>query len=125
MSEFASAQQTFAQIEQELGAGMVPRIFKLLEPQPLLLAHLWGQFRTVVLQGRLPRILKGMIGLVVARATHCDYVRLVHLHSLSLQGVDPDVLEAVGQGNYEAVEISNTAQTVIMPNLTNSGCTRT
>lgn len=44
MPEFASAQQTFAQIEQDLGAGMVPRIFKILEPQPLLLAHLWGQF---------------------------------------------------------------------------------
>lgn len=72
-----------------------------------------GTIRTVILQGRLPRILKEMIGLVVARATHCDYVRLVHLHSLSLQGVDPDVLEAIGQGNYEAVKISNTAQTAL------------
>ena len=110
MSRSAVAQQTFDQIEQELGAGMVPRIFKVLEPHPLLLVHIWGQFRAVVLQGRLPRVLKEMIGLVVAKATHCDYVRLVHLHRLSLQGVEPNVLEAVSQGNYEAVELSTMAQ---------------
>ncbi len=39
-TESLLAQQTFEQIEQELGAGMVPRIFKLLESQPMLLAHL-------------------------------------------------------------------------------------
>ncbi len=110
MSSFATAQQTFDQIEQELGVGMVPRIFKLFESQPLLLAHLWGQFRGVVLQGRLPRVLKEMIGLVIAKANHCDYVRLVHLHRLSLQGVEPDVLEAVSRGNYESAQISILAQ---------------
>ncbi len=82
------ASETFEQIERELGAGIVPRIFKLLESHPDLLNHLWGQFRTIVLQGSLPRILKEMLGLVVATATHCDYVKGVHLHSLSLQGVD-------------------------------------
>lgn len=88
----------------------MPRIFKVLETQPLLLANIWGQFRAVVLQGSLPRVLKEMIGLVVAKATHCDYVRLVHLHSLSLQGVEPNVLEAVSRGDYEAVELSTVAQ---------------
>ena len=88
----------------------MPRIFKVLETQPLLLANIWGQFRAVVLQGRLPRVLKEMIGLVVAKATRCDYVRLVHLHSLSLQGVEPNVLEAVSRGDYEAVELSTVAQ---------------
>lgn len=105
-AESLSAQQTFEQIEQELGAGMVPRIFKLLESQPTLLAHLWGQFRAIVLQGNLPRILKELLGLVVARATHCDYVRVVHLHSLTLQGVDQKALEAVSRGDYKAAEIS-------------------
>lgn len=113
MSTSAVAQQTFDQIEQELGAGMVPRLFKLLEPQPLLLAHLWGQFRGVIIQGRLSRVLKEMIGLTIAKATHCDYVRLVHLHSLSLQGVEPNILEALSCGNYEAVEISTVAQNAL------------
>lgn len=106
-AELLPAQEIFDQIEQELGAGMVPRIFKLLESQPLLLAHLWGQFRAVVLQGHLPRILKELLGLVVAKATCCDYVQVVHLHSLTLQGVDRQALVAVSRGDYEAAEISN------------------
>lgn len=109
----SSAQQTFDQIEQELGAGMVPRIFKLLEPQPDLLASLWGQFRSVVLQGYLPRVLKEMVGLVVATATHCDYVRGVHLHSLSLQGVDQRALEAVNRGDFKADEINRMTRNVL------------
>jgi AhpD family alkylhydroperoxidase len=106
-AESSSAQQTFEQIEQELGAGMVPRIFKLLESQPLLLAHLWGQFRAIVLQGHLPRVLKELLGLMVARATHCEYVQVVHLHSLTLQNVDRQALASVSQGDYEAVELSD------------------
>lgn len=112
-NESVLAQQTFEQIEQELGAGMVPRIFKLLEPYPVLLTHIWGQFRTVVLQGNLPRVLKEMVGLVVATATHCDYVRLVHLHSLSLQGIDPKALEAVRRGDYGTQEIGTVARNTL------------
>lgn len=107
------AQQTFEQIEQELGAGMVPRIFKLLEPHPMVLAHLWGQFRAIVLQGHLPRVFKELVGLVVATATHCDYVRVVHLHSLTLQGVDNKALDAVKQGDYGAKEISTVARAAL------------
>ena len=109
-TESLLAQQTFEQIEQELGAGMVPRIFKLLESQPMLLSHLWGQFRAIVLQGHLPRVLKELLGLVVATATHCDYVRFVHLHSLTLQGVDKKALEAVNRGDYGAEDISTLAR---------------
>lgn len=110
MSEYSAAQETFDRIEQELGAGMVPRIFRLLESQPELLANLWGQFQITVLQGCLPRVLKEMVGLVVATATHCDYVRVVHLHSLTLQGVDKRALEAVKQGNFKVDEISTIAR---------------
>lgn len=109
----SNAQQTFDQIEQELGAGMVPRIFKLFETQPDLLAHFWGQFRVTVLQGYLPRILKEMVGLVVATSTHCDYVQVIHLHSLTLQGADRKALEAVSHGNYGVGEISTMARKVL------------
>lgn len=112
-TEALLVQQTFEQIEQELGAGMVPRIFKLLESQPMLLTHLWGQFRAIVLQGHLPRVLKELLGLVVATATHCDYVRVVHLHSLTLQGVDKKALEAVNRGDYGAKEISTVARAAL------------
>ena len=106
-AESLLVQQTFEQIEQEMGAGMVPRIFQLLEPYPMILVHLWGQFRATILHGHLPRILKETIGLVVATATHCDYVQKVHLHSLSLQGMNEQALEAVKQGDYGAEAIGN------------------
>lgn len=106
-------QQTFEQIEQELGAGMVPRIFQLLEPQPTILVHLWGQFRAIVLYGHLPRVLKEMVGLVVATATHCEYVQTVHLHSLSLQGMDKQALEAVKRGDYGAEAIGTVARNAL------------
>ena len=109
-AESSSTQQTFEQIEQELGAGMVPRIFKLLEPHPTLLNHLWGQFRTIILQGHLPRVIKELVGLVVATATHCDYVKVVHLHSLTLQGMEQQALDAVRQGNYDVEYFSSTAK---------------
>ncbi len=101
-----SATATFDQIERELGAGMVPRIFRLLENQPVLLSHIWGEFRSVVLHGALPRVLKEMIGTVVATEMHCEYVRVVHLHSLTIQGTDKATLDAVRDGNYTAVPLS-------------------
>ena len=112
-AESLLVQQTLEQIEQDLGAGMVPRIFRLLEPQPMMLVHLWGQFRAIILHGYLPRVLKEMIGLVVATVTHCDYVQKVHLHSLSLQGMDQQALEAVRRGDYGAQEISTVARNAL------------
>jgi AhpD family alkylhydroperoxidase len=112
-AESLLVQQTLEQIEQELGAGMVPHIFQLLESQPLMLIHLWGQFRATILHGHLPRVLKEMIGLVVATATHCDYVQNVHLHSLSLQGMDEQALEAVRRGDYGTQEIGTVARNAL------------
>lgn len=112
-AESLLVQQTLEQIEQELGAGMVPRIFQLLETQPMMLIHLWGQFRATILHGHLPRVLKEMIGLVVATATHCDYVQKVHLHSLSLQGMDQQALDAVRRGDYGAQEIGTAARNAL------------
>lgn len=113
MSASPSAQETFDQIERELGAGLVPRIFRLLEPNPALLFHIWGQFRTVVLEGNLPRILKEMVGTAIATSTHCEYVRAVHLHSLNLQGVTPEALDAVRNGDFGSDALSATTRDVL------------
>lgn len=104
-AETLLVQQTLEQIEQELGAGMVPLIFQLLKPQPMMLIHLWGQFRATILQGHLSRVFKEMVGMMVATATHCDYVQVVHLHSLSLQSMDEQALEAVRRSDYGIEEI--------------------
>ena len=109
----SSVQQTFDQIERELGAGLVPRIFKLLEPNPELLTHLWGQFRTLVLQGQLPRTLKEMVGLIVAIHTHCDYVQVIHMHSLTLQGISREALAALNSGDYTSGQLSTLTQNTL------------
>lgn len=112
-SSTLSVRQTFDQIEQELGAGLVPRIFKLLEPNPALLAHLWGQFRTLVLQGQLPRTLKEMVGLVVALHTHCDYVQVIHMHSLTLQGISQEALNALSRSDYASGQLNSRTQNIL------------
>ena len=108
-----SVQQIFNQIELELGAGLVPRIFRLLEVNPILLNHLWGQFRVLVLQGLLPRTLKEMIGIIVAVTTHCEYVRTIHLHSLSLQSVANEALKALAEGDYNSEQLSTQTRQVL------------
>ncbi len=104
---------TLAQIEQELGAGMVPRIFRLMEGNPPLLTHLWGQFRQLVLGGELPRILKESLGLVVATAARCDYVKAVHLHSLAIQGLAPASIAALREGKFDDGALSDTTKAAL------------
>jgi alkylhydroperoxidase family enzyme len=107
------AQVTLNEIEQELGVGMVPRIFRLLEGNPGLLQHIWGQFRLLVLGGELPRVLKESLGLVVATAARCEYVKAVHLHSLAIQGLAPAALEALRAGSFDAEPLSPTTRAAL------------
>ncbi len=103
----------FGEIERELGVGMVPRIFRLLEGQPAILAHIWGQFHAVVIGGRLPRTLKEMVGSIVADTTHCPYVQAIHLHSLATQGIDDATLTALRTGNYDDIRLSMTTRNAL------------
>ncbi len=112
-SSDASSYQMFGQIEQTFGTGRVPQVFKRLKAQPVLLAHLWGQFQVLVLHGDLPRALKELVGLVVATATHCDHIRGVLLHHLSQQAAEPETLAAIAQGNYDAAGISHATRAVL------------
>lgn len=92
---------------------MVPRIFLLLESNPELLFHIWGEFREVILRGSLPRTIKEMVGLLVAVNTHCDYVKVVHMHSLTLQGVDVNALKAISERDYTPGQLSSTAHAAL------------
>jgi len=79
--------RTFDVVEQELGFGMVPNIFRSMAYNPPLLAANWSKFKATILVGDLPRTVKEMIGVVVSEVNKSEYARLVHLHSLSVQGV--------------------------------------
>jgi alkylhydroperoxidase/carboxymuconolactone decarboxylase family protein YurZ len=111
--DYSPPQQTFEQIEQEFGVNAIPQIFKLLESQPALLTHLWGQFHTLVLQGDLPRVLKEMVGLVIATATHCDHLYVVLMQSLAQQHAEPQTLTAIAEGDYESAAVSHATLSVL------------
>ena len=98
--------RVYAEIESELGFGIVPNVFRAMGSCPPFLEANWGMFRNIVLHGSLPRLVKEMIGVVVSTAHDSDYARLVHLHSLGLQGIADDVLEALSEGETEAPSLS-------------------
>ena len=92
------AQRVYAEIESELGFGIVPNVFRAMASCPWFLEANWNMFRAVVLHGSLPRLVKEMIGVVVSTVHESQYAQLVHLHSLGLQGVADDVLKALSAG---------------------------
>ena len=105
--------RVYAEIERELGFGIVPNVFRAMGSNPAFLAANWGAFRATVLQGALPRLVKEMIGVVVSTVHESDYARLVHLHSLGLQGIADDVLQVLSEGGVDAEGLSPSTVAVL------------
>jgi uncharacterized peroxidase-related enzyme len=82
----------YDQIIAELGFGIVPNLFKSMTQIPGFLEANWIQFRSVILQGKLPRTLKEMIGVAISNANHSEYAKQVHLHGLTALGMSEQVL---------------------------------
>jgi uncharacterized peroxidase-related enzyme len=107
------ALRAFGEIERELGFGIVPNVFRAMAENPAVLEANWHLFRSTVLSGRLPRMLKEMVGVVVSCVHDSSYARLVHLHSLGVQGVSTEALTALAGGAVEAEELSPTSVAVL------------
>jgi uncharacterized peroxidase-related enzyme len=107
------ASRVYGEIESELGFGIVPNVFRAMASCPPFLEANWNAFRATVLHGTLPRLVKEMIGVVVSTVHNSDYARLVHLHSLGLQGVADDVLEALSSGKTEYPSLSPSTVAVL------------
>lgn len=82
-----TVRRVFGEIQGELGFGIVPNIFRSMAAHPALLAANGEKFRQTILVGALPRTVKEMLGVIVSDHNRSQYARLVHLHSLSVQGV--------------------------------------
>ncbi len=83
----------YDEISAELGFGMVPNLFKSMAINPAFLEANWKKFHAIVLQGRLPRMLKEMIGVAISNANQSEYALRVHLHSLSALGISEELLQ--------------------------------
>ena len=108
-----AAQRVYAEIESELGFGIVPNVFRAMASCPWFLEANWNMFRSVVLHGSLPRLVKEMIGVVVSTVHESPYAQLVHLHSLGLQGVADDVLKALSAGHTSHESLSPSTVAVL------------
>jgi uncharacterized peroxidase-related enzyme len=105
--------EVFAEIEQELGFGMVPNVFRAMARRPAILRANWDKFRATLLDGEIPRTIKEMVGVVVSDRNQSDYAKLVHLHSLGVQGVQHAVLAAVVAGDYRHPGLAATTQAML------------
>ncbi len=107
------AQQVFNEIEQELGFGMVPNIFRSMGSNPALLAANWQKFKATILQGQLPRAVKEMIGVVVSTANQSEYAKQVHLHSLGVQGVQDLWLQQIADEHLGDTALPETIRAIV------------
>lgn len=83
----------YAEIQAELGFGIVPNLFKSMAISPDFLEANWKKFRSIILQGDVPRTLKEMIGVAISQANKSQYALQVHLHGLSALGISEEVLQ--------------------------------
>lgn len=87
-----------SEIASELGFGVVPNLFTEADVNPEVQLALWSAFRHTVLRGELPRTIKEMMGVIVSKEADSSYAAEVHLHALTLQGVEAPILEALARG---------------------------
>lgn len=108
-----TVREVYTEIERELGFGIVPNIFRAMANDPATLRATWDLFRATVLQGTLPRIVKEMIGIVVSVSNNSEYALKVHLHSLSVQAVDQEVLAALASGSGKIAGVAPSVAAII------------
>ncbi|MBD2256058.1 carboxymuconolactone decarboxylase family protein [Pseudanabaena sp. FACHB-2040] len=85
----------YEEISAELGFGIVPNLFKSMAVRPDFLEANWHKFRSVILEGEVPRTLKEMIGVAISQANQSEYALKVHLHGLSVLGISEEVLRTL------------------------------
>jgi uncharacterized peroxidase-related enzyme len=55
----------------------------------------WKKFRSIILQGEVPRTIKEMIGIAISQVNNSQYALQVHLHGLSALGISEEVLQTL------------------------------
>ncbi|MGE5675621.1 MAG: carboxymuconolactone decarboxylase family protein, partial [Mycobacterium leprae] len=97
--------RVYREIRSKMALDVVPNVFKAMAAvNPDVLIQNWTAYRRTVLEGELPRWVKEMIGLVVARASSGDYGLEFHAAELERLGIDQiAVAQLEEQGESPAV----------------------
>lgn len=86
----------FAEIREQMGLGVVPAVFRAMAAVGAdVLMQNWAAYRYTVLEGLLPRALKEMVGLMVARSARCSYGIRLHSESLEHLGVAAEIVKCL------------------------------
>jgi AhpD family alkylhydroperoxidase len=88
-----SKDDLFAEIRQALGLSFTPTIFQYLSDDLSRLNQLWAATRANLLEGSLPRLLKDMIFVVVARSRNCQYCTTAHMAFCKMLGLNKTDLD--------------------------------
>ncbi|TDF37558.1 carboxymuconolactone decarboxylase family protein [Alteromonadaceae bacterium M269] len=88
-----TAEDLLAEIRRALGLSFTPLIFKHFSSDINRLSMLWNDTRGNLLQGQLPRLLKDMIFVVVARSRNCHYCTTAHMAFCKMLGLNKSDLD--------------------------------
>jgi uncharacterized peroxidase-related enzyme len=84
-----------------LFGGFVPDVFKLVSTRPDMLRTLVGMHRSMFDGGTLPRAVKEVVAVTVARTASCQFCTSGHDTILRLLDVDPRYADAVVEGRLD------------------------
>jgi AhpD family alkylhydroperoxidase len=97
-SEAGALSGLYGEIRTRLGLGEVPCVFRAMAAVSHdVLVQNWTAFRHTVLEGALPKTVKQMVALVVAREQGCGYGINLFSQVLSQLGVDLPVVESLAE----------------------------
>jgi AhpD family alkylhydroperoxidase len=88
-----SKDELFTEIRQALGLSFTPTIFQYFSDDLTRLNQLWADTRANLLKGNLPRLLKDMIFVVVARSRNCQYCTTAHMAFCKMLGLNKSDLD--------------------------------
>lgn len=97
-SEAGALSGLYGEIRARLGLGEVPCVFRAMAAVSHdVLVQNWTAFRHTVLEGGLPRTVKQMVALVVAREQGCSYGIALFSQVLAQLGVELPVVESLAE----------------------------
>ena len=99
-------------IRRELGFSFVPNLFKSMAASPAVLRGNWENVRFTFLSGTVPRTIKEMICVAVSAANQNNYCLKMHLHGLSILGVDKKILQGL-QGKLDELPLPERTKVII------------
>lgn len=82
--------------------GCIPNLFQAYAKHPPLLAANWNKVKLLLLNGKMARLPKEVIALLVSHDNGCSYCIAAHSAALKSMGIGEPQIEDIIQGNLAA-----------------------